>query len=415
MLEPAEPLLPTVDADGSEVLGLPLRLMAGATALRDWLLAEGARLDDPLDFLAGLASRLSALGVPVDRLSTAIDTLHSEYSGVGRVWTRDRGTSFRLFPHGEASEQAYARSPFATVHETGEWLCLDLDAVPDDLYSVIPELKAEGYRHHLTIPLFFTNGARNGLTLATRAPEGFDAPALALLRFIIPTVSAVTEVRGLNTRLDNVLKIYVGDGPHRAILSGAIRRGQVLRIRSAILFADMRGYTRLSAVLTPEEAVDLLNTYFDCIVPPIEAEGGEVLKYMGDGVLAIFRESGDDLGGAAQGALTAAEQALARIAEANRAGRFTTPIAAGVALHHGEVAYGNVGSGSRLDFTVIGRDVNLASRIAKLNKQLGEPLLMSKPFVDYLWGDPEPLGTHVVEGFEEAITVYRPGAARPAY
>lgn len=415
MLQPVVPPHSTVDADGSEACALPPHLIVGATALRDWLLGEGARLDDPLHFLAGLAERLNDLGVPVDRLSTAIDTLHSEYSGIGRVWTRDGGTSFRLFPHGEASQKAYASSPFATAHETGAWLFLDLAATPDDRYGVVPELKAEGYRHHLTIPLFFTNGARNGLTLATRAPAGFDADAVALLRFLMPTVSAVTEMRGLNTRLDNVLKIYVGDGPHREILSGAIRRGQVLRIRSAILFADMRGYTALSAVLTPEEAVELLNTYFDCIVPPIEAEGGEILKYMGDGVLAIFRESGDDLGGAAQGALTAAEQALARIAEANRAGRFATPISAGIALHHGEAAYGNVGSGSRLDFTVIGRDVNLASRIAKLNKTLDEPLLMSKPFVDYLWGDPEPLGTHVVDGFEEAISVYRPGAARGTY
>ena len=408
MLEPAAPS-PALDPDRTELPALGPEAVAGALHLHDWLLGEGARADDAAHFLAGLAERLIALGVPVDRLSTAIDTLHSEYSGIGRVWTRGQGPSFRLFPHGEVSEAAYARSPFATVHASGEWLVLDLDAVAPDRYAILAELRAEGYRHYLTIPLFFSNGTRNGLSMATRAPAGFDADAVALLRFLMPTISAVTEMRGLNARLDNVLKIYVGDGPHREILSGAIRRGQVLRIRSAILFADMRGYTRLSAVLAPEAAVELLNAYFDCLVPPIEAEGGEVLKYMGDGVLAIFRESGDDLGGAAQSALTAAEQALARIDEANRAGRFATPIAAGIALHHGEAAYGNVGSGSRLDFTVIGRDVNLASRIAKLNKTLGEPLLMSRPFVEYLWGDPEPLGEHVVEGFEERIGVYRPG------
>jgi adenylate cyclase len=170
----------------------------------------------------------------------------------------------------------------------------------------------------------------------------------------------------------------------------------------------MRNFTRITSALTPEASVELLNAYFDCLVPPIEAESGEVLKYMGDGLLAIFRELGDDLGGAAQSALSAAGAALTRIEAANLESRFPVPIDVGIALHHGEAAYGNVGSGERLDFTVIGRDVNLASRIAQLNKQLGEPLLMSQAFVDFLWGDPESLGEHDINGFEEPIAVFRP-------
>lgn len=143
-------------------------------------------------------------------------------------------------------------------------------------------------------------------------------------------------------------------------------------------------------------------------MPPIESEGGEVLKYMGDGLLAIFRDRGDDTGAAPQAALTAAIQGLQRLATANAESRFPVPLAAGIALHHGDAAYGNVGSGQRLDFTVIGRDVNLASRIAKLNKELGEPLLMSKPFVEHLWGNPTRLGAFPVDGVDEAIEVYRP-------
>jgi adenylate cyclase len=244
------------------------------------------------------------------------------------------------------------------------------------------------------VPIFFTNGSHHGLTFATRAPDGFGEQGLRVLRFVMPTIAAMMEIRLINQRLDTVLRIYVGDEPRRAILSGTIRRGQVSRIRSAILFADMRDYTRLTATLSPEEAVQLLNGYFDCLMPPIEAESGEVLKYMGDGPLAIFRERGDDRDGAAQSALTAAVQALAQLEAANSAGRFPTVISAGIALHHGEVAYGNVGSGGRLDFMVIGPDVNLASRIAQLNKVLGEPLLMSQAFLDVLPGRPEPLGAH---------------------
>jgi adenylate cyclase len=143
-------------------------------------------------------------------------------------------------------------------------------------------------------------------------------------------------------------------------------------------------------------------------VPPIEEEGGEVLKYLGDGLLAIFRDRGDDTGGAAQSALSAASKALQRVAVANQEGRFAVPVAVGVALHHGEAAYGNVGSGQRLDFTVIGRDVNLASRIANLNKMLNQPLLMSRSFTDHLWGNPHRLGAYEVDGFEEPIEVFRP-------
>src|SRR5215203_1303349 len=165
----------------------------------------------------------------------------------------------------------------------------------------------------------------------------------------MPTFAVVMEVRTLNRRLNDVLRIYVGDEPHRAILSGSILRGQVTRIRSAILFADMRSYTSLSSKLSPEASVTLLNDYFDCLVPPIESEGGEVLKYMGDGLLAIFREREADRGSAAQSALTAAVQALDQLKAANDADRFPSAISAGFALHHGEAAYGNVGSGVRLD------------------------------------------------------------------
>jgi len=389
--------------------GLDPALLRDALAIRDWLMAEAAEVDD-LQLLSGFAMRLNALGVPVDRMTIALEALHSDYSGIGRFWTVEEGATYRKFPHGPEHDRLYEGSPFAHVHRTREWLLLDLAQTPNDRFGIVPDLKAAGYRHYLVAPIFFIHGTQNGVTFATRSPDGFTERGLRLLRIVLPTLGFVLEVRAVNRRLDNVLRIYVGDEPHRAILSGAIRRGQVKRIRSAILFADMRQYTRLSATLTPEAAVDLLNAYFDCLVPPIEADGGEVLKYMGDGLLAIFREP-DGGGRAAQAALTAAVQALGRIKAANQEGRFRPPIAVGVALHHGEAAYGNVGSGARLDFTVIGPDVNLASRIADLNRTLDEPILMSAPFVRSLERDCEPLGAHAVDGFEKPVPIYRPSRA----
>jgi adenylate cyclase len=401
----APPLAPLGDGEAPE---LQPALLQRAGALEEWLLTEAARLDDAGAVLSGLAERLDKVGVPVDRITTAVEALHSEYAGVGRFWTREEGSSVRLFPHGGKGEQIYQHSPFAYVHRTRQWLLLDLAQTPDDLFNIVPDLKAEGYCQYLCVPIFFTNGTDNGISFATRSPDGFGESGLALLRRIMPALAAVMEIRAVNRRLEDVLRIYVGDEPHRAILSGTIRRGEVSRIRSAILFADMRNYAGISSMLPPEGAVELLNTYFDCIVPPVEAEGGEVLKYMGDGLLAIFRDLGDDTGGAAFSALTAAIQAVARVEAANGESRFPSPVAVGIALHHGEAAYGNVGSGERLDFTVIGRDVNLASRIANLNKVLGEPVLMSQAFVERLWSNPEPLGAFDLEGFEEETLVYRP-------
>ena len=398
---------PSATVGGADDYGLDPAL-PDAFAIRDWLLAEAAQADDLGPVLSGFAERLNGLGVPVHRMTTAIDALHSQYSGIGRFWTVEEGSTFRLFPHGPESDRIYAESPFAHVHRTREWLLLDLARTPDDRFAIIPDLKAAGYRHYLVVPIFFTSGSDNGITFATRAPEGFGERGLKLLRFVLPTLAFILEVRALNIRLKTVLRIYVGDEPHRAILSGTIRRGQVSHIRSAILFADMRDYTRITATLTPEAAVDLLNGYFDCLVPPIEAEGGEVLKYMGDGLLAIFRDRESGRRTTACAALAAADRALAGLEAANREGRFPAPIGAGIALHHGEAAYGNVGSGERLDFTVIGPDVNLASRIAQLNKKLGEPLLMSQAFVEGLRGDSEPLGSHQVDGLDEAVPVYRP-------
>jgi adenylate cyclase len=406
LLPAAPPGLPPGSTQWGDGIDPPV--LAGIVALRDWLVGEAATVEDAGEVLTGFAERLNGLGLPIDRVSTAIEALHSEYAGIGRWWTREEGTSVRLLPHGERRETVYKTSPFAYVNRTGEWLLLNLDETPDDMFRIIPDLKAEGYRHYLTVPIRFSNGAENGISFATRSPEGFTAQTLRVLALIIPTFAMVTELRAISKRLDDVLRIYVGDEPHQAILSGAILRGQVSRIRSAILFADMRGYTRASSKLSPEAAVELLNDYFDCLVPPIEDEGGEVLKYLGDGLLAIFRDRGDDTGGAPQSALTAAIKALQRIHTANEQGRFPIQVSVGIALHHGDAAYGNVGSGQRLDFTVIGRDVNLASRIAKLNKQLEEPLLMSKSFVEHLWGNPHRLGAYEVEGFDERIEVYRP-------
>ena len=185
----------TADAGGLEVLGLDPTLLPKALAIRDWLLTEAAQLADPGQILPGLAERLIALGIPIDRIMSVIDLLHSEYAGVGRFWTKEEGTTSRLFPHGPNRDRVYNESPFAHVHRTREWLLLDLAQTPDSRFNIIPDLKAAGYRHYLVVPIFFTNGTHHGLTFATRAPDGFGEQGLRVLRFVMPTIAAMMEIR----------------------------------------------------------------------------------------------------------------------------------------------------------------------------------------------------------------------------
>jgi adenylate cyclase len=206
-----------------------------------------------------------------------------------------------------------------------------------------------------------------------------------------------------------VMRMYVGNEPHLRILSGDVRRGEVLRIRAAILFADMRDFTGLTSHLSEEAATALVNDYYDCIVPPIDERGGEVLKFMGDGILAIFRPGADADSEACLRAFAAARAGLLRVARRNLKRDGSVGFEVGIALHFGHAAYGNVGSGARLDYTVIGRDVNLASRIADLCATLGEHLILSDAFQGRLSEQElRNLGAFSLKGVDEAQTLFAP-------
>src|SRR5215213_4171291 len=143
----------TADAGGLEALGLAPTLLPKALAIRGWLLAEAAQLADPGQILPRLAKRLIALGLPIDRIMSAVDLLHSEYSGVGHFWTKEEGTTSRLFPHGPDHDRVYTESPFAHIHRTREWLLLDLAQTLDYRFNIIPDLTAAAYRHYLVVPI----------------------------------------------------------------------------------------------------------------------------------------------------------------------------------------------------------------------------------------------------------------------
>ena len=396
--------------------------------LMGWILREAPHTP-PDELMDAFAGALHAAGLPVDRVMVAVESMHSTALGFSRVWTRGGGVRETPFPHGSQDQDLYRRSPFQQAHTTERWVEVDLADPDGDTFDVVGELRAEGFRHYLCIPIRFADGRHNGLSLAMRDPGGFTASMRATLERVMPAFATVLELSVERWRLQRTLGTYVGRTPARRILSGRVQRGAIERIEAAIMFVDMRDYTATTADLAPEETVELLDAFFDCLVPSIRGHRGEILKYMGDGLLAAFHidpeapetSAGPDdaeIGSsrtaerAVVGALGAAHASLHAIemlnARSEMAALGRRELRAGFALHFGEAAYGNVGAEDRLDFTVVGRDVNLASRIARLNRTLDEPILLSERAARILGRGVEPIGEECVPGLDEPVAVYRP-------
>ena len=373
----------------------------------NWLIRRARARALPAETITLLCERLVALGLPLDRYSSSTELLDSEHDAVTRLWRGGQGVSERSYVRDE-DNTAYLTSPFHEAAETGRTVEMWLPETDDTRFDIVADLKADGFTHYLCVPFDLMIGGHGWVTFATRKVEGFTRVDVAALARLLPSIALLIDVRSTWVSLDRLLRTYVGDEPHRAILRGNTKRGQVSTIRSAILVADMRDSVDRTVDLAAVEAVDLFNAFFDCLVPPIEARGGEVLKYMGDGLLAIFRNRKDGGDGEADRSLAAARSALDMLRMHNVARAGERPIQAGFALHYGETAYGNVGSGVRLDFTVIGKDVALASRIAGMNRGLNEPILMSKAFAERLSGGAARVGAYDVRGFADAIEIFRP-------
>jgi adenylate cyclase len=385
------------------------RLKRKAGGIRDWLLDKAVFEPDLGLALGSLCERIVRAGVPLARATTVVQLLNASSEAIGREWRLGQPVVERLYPVGSQSERSYERSPFAEAHRTGQWVNLQLAQTPDSAYGVVTELKAAGYTHYVCVPLTFSNGRRrNGITFATRDPAGFSDSHIDFFRTILPAVRSVMEIRASERILDEILQTYVGGDPHDRILAGDIHRGSVTRIKSAILFCDLRGFTNLSMTMPEEDIADLLNRYFDCVVPEVETRHGEVLKFIGDGVLAIFQNKNGDAAAACSRALAASIASLAGIARANSFGSLPAPLEAGIALHYGDAAYGNVGSGQRLDFTVIGRDINITNRLARLNGPLKRPILMSQAFAGHVDGVHDGLGEFELKGVPGMHGLYSP-------
>jgi len=373
-------------------------------ALNAWLAKAGLRGEAEATLVNGFCERAVAAGVPISRALLLVDTLHPIYEGRLVRWgygpsepaVRDYGRTH--LPEGttdryllaEQSEQIarWRASPFFRMLQTGEsWLRRRVTAESEAEFPVLQDYRAAGMTDYLAIiSRFAPEGVIGEMeciysSWTSAHPDGFTDAQIAALKRVVPTLALAIKAAALSRMTATLMETYLGRDAARRVLSGRIMRGVADRIDAVIWFSDLHGFTRITDT-APEQIIPLLNDYADVIVSAIHTKGGDVLKLIGDGILAIF--TGADRAHACESALAAAMAARSKVAALNeRRAREGLPVTEMyLGLHAGEVFYGNIGSTERLDFTVLGPAVNEASRIAAMCRSVEQPLLVSEVFAN---------------------------------
>ena len=377
---------------------------ADIKATAEWL-ADGARsAPQPQQVLSQLCERLLACGIPLWRVAVFIRTLHPNVMGRRFVWRPGAEVETSEAPFELLASADFLENPVARVYQTSHAIrrkLSDPDCTID--FPILTELRAEGVTDYLAVPLLFTDGAIHVVTCTTRQSGGFTDGQIAGIDAIIAPLTRVAEIRMLRRMASILLDTYVGRSPGERILAGHIRRGDIEEIHAAIWLSDMRGFTALADRVPPRQLIDLLNRYFDCQVPADPRSPRRGAQIYGRRVVGDISDC--------------RRQCRCRrslLPHACRRARVRTNVAAlseeigpedlgalrfGLALHVGEVLYGNIGSGNRLDFTCIGPAVNLAARIEKLTGQLGRVILASEDFARQCPQDFSLIGQFNLAGF----------------
>lgn len=382
-----------------------------------WLLRDSAVYTSRRFLARDLGRLLAARGYPLMRITYFITTLHPQATGTSIVWYRDvdQPRQMRVM-RGMQQTSAYRQSPMPLIFEGAQGIRRRLD-MPDEQndFPILDDLREEGATDYVAMPLVFSDGNINFTTWTADRPGGFNTEELREIWEFMPALSLRMEVLERRDLTRQLLTTYLGRNTGERILAGEIVRGVAESIRAAVWYTDIRDFTALSDQLSRDEIIDMLDAYFERTVQAVEERGGEVLKFLGDGMLAIF--PADPSQGEAAGdmeacrlALTAARDTVTLMRSLNdiRFRQDKAPIDFGIALHLGEVGYGNIGGAERLDFTVIGPAVNLANRIEGLTRTLGVRILASREF-SAAAGEPlTALGAHPVKGLTRPIDVFTP-------
>ncbi|WP_375458650.1 adenylate/guanylate cyclase domain-containing protein [uncultured Enterovirga sp.] len=380
--------------------------------IRSWIVGQGLQGGSLTELLQGFAERLSAGGLSLSRAYMALPTISPEWRAINLTWRRGENAVRETIEH-DRFPNDFAGSPVQHLLESGKmrhrWRIAAEGGTEG--YRLLEALRQEGhtdYAAHIVAfgasAVFAVQGV--ALTACSDAPEGFGNDDLALLNELVPVLALAAYRLALFDMTVDVLGAYLGHDAGLRILNGETRRGKGESVPAALMMADLAGFTAASET-GGEGLIERLGEHLAAMVEPVEREGGEVLKFLGDGILAAFPiDLSADPELACVKALNAACRAIAENDKVNRHHPDAPSLALKVGLHRGEVFYGNVGAGSRLDFTVIGPAVNEAARLETLCGTLGHAILMSEPFARSCGRATVSLGRHRLRGVAELREIF---------
>lgn len=374
-----------------------------------WFVTEAFRIADTGTLVAEAAEQLVRSGIPLYRLAYFQRTLHPEFMGKGYFWRRGRGIEVVNAAHSLLQDADYLDNPLPLVYDRQKTIRVRLEQVEPQA-PILRQLKSEGATDYVALPLIFSNGHVDALSVVSDKPGGFSMTDLDRMYQLQFAFTRIVETHSLRDTAVNLLDAYVGRAAGQRILAGEVRRGDGQTIEAVIWYCDLRGFTRASDSLPRDAVIALLNDYFDAMGAVVTESGGEILKFMGDGMLAIFPVSSPNARAetatrAARAAAAAADSIL--VLNRCRAAIDEPVVRFGLALHIGEVMFGNIGASRRLDFTVIGPAVNYAARLEKLCSLLDRRVLLSQAFAALLPpGEAMPLGEHAMKDIAEPQPVF---------
>jgi adenylate cyclase len=377
--------------------------------LTEWLVDGARSAPSPPAMMTETCERLVAAGLPLWRVGVFVRTLHPDIVGRNFVWRPGAEIVVGSANYDVLDSEEFRTSPLALVFGEHTEIRARMDGPDARRFPLFDDLRAEGVTDYIALPLFQVDGTAHGSSWTTKQPGGFTEVQIKAIRDLLPPLARLIEVTRLRFMSSILLDTYVGNRAGERILGGQIRRGHAETMQAAIWLSDLRGFTALSDRLPSETVIEILNQYFDCQVAAIATHGGEVLKFMGDGLLAVFPfdEYVGDIGKACTKVLEAACEARANV-EAMQfpIGETVERFRFGLALHVGRILYGNIGGGNRLDFTCIGPAVNLAARLEKMTSRLHRTVVASAAFAEACPGGWEDLGEFPIAGFSKAERVY---------
>jgi adenylate cyclase len=377
--------------------------------LTDWLIDGAKSAPSPSRMMAEACERLVRAGLPLWRVGVFVRTLHPDIFGRNFIWRPGAEVEVGTVDFHILDSPGFINSPLAIVFREGREVRCRLDDPASKRFPFLDDMRAEGVTDYIALPLLFMDRAVHASSWTTKQPGGFSEEQLRALRSVIAPLARYIEIVSLRRTAALLLDTYVGNRAGERILGGQIRRGHADTMDAAIWLSDLRGFTALSDRLPAETVVDILNGYFDCQVSAIRTHGGEVLKFMGDGLLAVFPidEYVGDIQQVCSSVLEAARESRASVEAMHYPiGKAVERFRFGVALHVGRILYGNIGGGNRLDFTCIGPAVNLAARLEKIAGRLSRTIVASAGFAGICAGGWTDLGEFPIAGFSKAERVY---------